>query len=83
MNENLYHNSFCLGAVFGQCCGKGYLRYHAHYQALTKTKKKEKTGKTCDFSGLEDYTSNLSNFFEDLKKLDEFAQYIKNKEMRI
>lgn len=37
---------------------------------------KKKTGKPCDLSGLVDYSEKLSNLFEDLKKLDDFAQYI-------
>lgn len=32
------------------------------------------------FQVLVDYTSNLSNLFEDFKKLDEFAQSIENQE---
>ena len=31
-----------------------------------------------EMSYLVDYTSKLSNLFEDLKKLDDFAQYIEN-----
>ena len=34
----------------------------------------KKTGKTADFSGLVDYTDEFSNFFEDLLRLDRFAQ---------
>ena len=36
----------------------------------------EKTGKSFDFPAVVDYTSKLSNFFEDLQKLDAFAQSV-------
>ena len=45
--------------------------------------KKEKTGKTCDFSGLVDYTDKFSNFFEDLLRLDRFAQSVDDELNRI
>jgi hypothetical protein len=39
---------------------------------------KEKTGKSCDFSGLVDQTLKFSNLLEDLWKVERFMQYIEN-----
>ena len=44
---------------------------------------KEKTGKTFDFSGLVDYTDKFSNFFEDLLRLDRFAESVEDELNRI
>ena len=64
-------------AVFGHGCCVG-----SNLTVLVLPIKKDWTPDGIQ-SFVVDYTSNLSNFFEDLKKLDEFAQYIKIKEMRI
>ena len=38
----------------------------------------EKAGKSFDFPALVDYTGKISNFFDDLEKLDRFAESIEN-----
>ena len=43
----------------------------------------KKTGKTADFSGLVDYTGKISNFFEDLLKLDRFAESIEDELLKM
>ncbi len=44
---------------------------------------KEKTGKSFDFSGFVDYTDKFSNFFEDLLRLDRFAESVEDELNRI
>lgn len=47
----------------------------AVYQVVMKMQIK-KTGKTFDFSGLVDYYDIISNLFEDIKKVERFAQLL-------
>ena len=49
-----------------------------YFSESYKNEDKEKTGKSFDFSGLVDYTGEISNLLEDIEKLDRFAESVED-----
>ena len=69
-------NQFCQGILWNLRVFIGIK--HPILTICYENADKEKTGKPCDFSLVVDYTDKFSNFFEDLLKLDGFAQSVED-----